>query len=906
MGCSMAYFMSASESRLRRAPIAPVSLGSQPPNMTLRASSYAVVAVGLTVGFLLGHGSGWRGSAELHTLMEAVATLLALLIGAMALVRYYSKKSNTFLFIGAGFLGTAFLDGYHAVVTSAFFRPFMPSDLPSLIPWSWVASRQFLAVFMLLSWLAWLRQVRLGDAGRISEGTVYAFSVVFTLASFLFFAFAPLPAAYYPEIFFHRPEEFAPALFFLLALIGYLRKGAWKSDPFEHWLVLSLVVGLVGQTVFMSHSGTLFDYEFDIAHSLKKASYVCVLSGLLISMYATFRREEESAERVRAIVDTLVDGVVVINERGLILSANPATEQIFGHAVDDLIGRNVSIIAAAPYAAEHDQYIKNYLTTGQARIIGLRREVEGRHRDGNTVPLELAVAEMRLPGERLFVGILRDISERRRVDRLKNEFVSTVSHELRTPLTSISGSLGLLAGGVGGEMSEQANNLIDIARNNSERLVRLINDILDVEKIESGRMVFNMEPLDLLPLIEESLSDNAGYGAQFGVDFQLAQEAVAGKVIGDRDRLTQVVTNLLSNAAKFSPEGGTVRVFVDRQDHLLRISVADSGPGIPEEDRGRIFERFVQADSTDSRSRGGTGLGLSICKAIAERHNGVIDFETTTGDGSGTTFHLRLPEWHAGKATLSPARGPLPRILICEDDADTAFMLQGILEGGGLAADIARDAEAAKRLLGERDYLAMTLDIALPGQSGIELIRELRQEASTRELPIVVVSGHIGRSREDLGGQEFNGDALSVVDWLSKPVDGERLVAAVQTALRRRQSDVRPCILHVEDDADVCRVVATLLEQTAEVVAAASVDEARRRLTERTYDLLVLDLSLPDGSGLTLLPDLRRRMPLVPVLVFSAHESGEEVAREVAEVLVKSRTSNDQLLAAIKALIGSE
>jgi len=182
--------------------------------MTLRASSYAVVAVGLTVGFLLGHGSGWRGSAELHTLMEAVATLLALLIGAMALVRYYSKKSNTFLFIGAGFLGTAFLDGYHAVVTSAFFRPFMPSDLPSLIPWSWVASRQFLAVFMLLSWLAWSRQARLGDAGRIGEGTVYAFSAAFTLASFLFFAFAPLPAAYYPEFVFHRPEEFAPALFF--------------------------------------------------------------------------------------------------------------------------------------------------------------------------------------------------------------------------------------------------------------------------------------------------------------------------------------------------------------------------------------------------------------------------------------------------------------------------------------------------------------------------------------------------------------------------------------------------------------------------------------------------------------------------------------------------------------------
>ncbi|HJM48341.1 MAG TPA: response regulator [Alphaproteobacteria bacterium] len=252
---------------------------------------------------------------------------------------------------------------------------------------------------------------------------------------------------------------------------------------------------------------------------------------------------------------------------------------------------------------------------------------------------------------------------------------------------------------------------------------------------------------------------------------------------------------------------------------------------------------------------------------------------------------------------MSPVRGPLPRILVCEDDGDTAHLLQGILEGGGLAADIARDAEAAKRMLAERDYLAMTLDIALPGQSGIELIRELRQQDGTRELPIVVVSAHIGESRDELSG-----DAFPVVDWLDKPIDHERLAAAVQSAMRRHpgdtRPDARPSILHVEDDADVRQVVATLLGQTAEVMAAASVGEARQKLAERTYDLLVLDLSLPDGSGLTLLPDLRRHMPLVPVLVFSAHESGAEVAREVAQVLVKSRTSNDQLLAAIKTLIG--
>ena len=211
-----------------------------------RVIAYLFVGAGLTLCYAVIRGTTWHGSATLHTVMEAVATLLALTVGAMALVRFYSKKNNTFLFIGAGFLGTAFLDGYHAIVTSAAFKPFMPSDLPHLIPWSWVASRLFLSVFLFLSLIAWLREQRLGESGQISERSVYLFAGAFTLLSFAFFAFAPLPLAYYPELVFHRPEEFLPALFFLAALVGYLRKGDWQHDIFEHWLVLSLIVGFVG------------------------------------------------------------------------------------------------------------------------------------------------------------------------------------------------------------------------------------------------------------------------------------------------------------------------------------------------------------------------------------------------------------------------------------------------------------------------------------------------------------------------------------------------------------------------------------------------------------------------------------------------------------------------------------
>ncbi|MFQ5775599.1 MAG: response regulator [Kiloniellaceae bacterium] len=264
-----------------------------------RVATYWTVGIGLGLGYALMRGSDWHSSAHFHTVLETIATFLALVVGVMALVRFYSKKSNTFLFIGTAFLGTAFLDGYHTVVTSAYFKPYMHSDLPALIPWSWVASRQFLSILLFLSWLAWTRERRLGAAGRISEASVYLLTGLLTLASFVFFAFAPLPRAYYPELVFHRPEEFVPALFFLLALLGYLRKGRWRDDSFEHWLVLALIVGFVGQAVFMSFSGRLFDFEFDAAHTLKKVSYVCVLTGLLSSMCSIFRKGEADAEALR-------------------------------------------------------------------------------------------------------------------------------------------------------------------------------------------------------------------------------------------------------------------------------------------------------------------------------------------------------------------------------------------------------------------------------------------------------------------------------------------------------------------------------------------------------------------------------------------------------------------------------
>ena len=867
-----------------------------------RMAAYWLTGLALTVVFAVLHGHQWRGGVGLHTLMETLATLLAAIVGAMALVRFYSKKDNTFLFIGAGFLGTAFLDGYHAVVTSEFFRPFMPSDLSSLIPWSWVASRQFLAILMFLSWFAWLREQRLGPEGKVSEPTVYIFTVAFTFLSFLFFAFVPLPPAYYPDIIFHRPEEFGPAIFFLIALVGYLKKGHWRDDAFEHWLVLSLIVGFIGQAMFMSHSGQLFDYEFDIAHLHKKVSYVCVLTGLMINMFTTFRgaeenearfrgaieslqesfalydsddrlviyndefvrihasiqdvikpglsfeglirasvkrgiiteaigREEqyiqervrqhrspsemivrqladgswyiineartpdggiavtqtditelkdaekalregeerlkaiidtvpalinlkdtegryqmtnrhhneffgfeageligktssalskehgdrvreldrtilktgealgaydyqmtdvkgrkrdllttkiplrnlsneivgilstsvditdrkqaeealrESEARTRAIVSNVIDGIITIDEGGMIHTVNPAAERMFGYSERELVGQNINVLAAEPYRSAHDRFLANYLTTGVKKIIGMVRELEAERRNGKRFPIELAISEVRLGDERMFVGILRDITQRKEMERLKGEFVSTVSHELRTPLTSIRGSLGLITGGAVGKLSGKVREMIDVAEKNTERLINLVNDILDMEKIESGSMEFSFGPLDLARLVEQGIETNKGYAEDQGVEFLLTETLPDLTVRGDGDRLMQVMANLLSNAAKFSPKGEKVEISVTRHNDKARVSVSDHGPGIPKEFENEVFSKFTQADSSDTRQVGGTGLGLNISKTIIDKHDGIIGFDTEAG--KGTTFYFEVPFYDEGAA----------------------------------------------------------------------------------------------------------------------------------------------------------------------------------------------------------------------------------------------------------------
>jgi PAS domain S-box-containing protein len=260
-----------------------------------RSLFYVFLIVVLLLGSVPAHRSAWQGNEELHTLLETIATLLGLVTGAMALVRYYTKKSDMFLLLGAGFLGGAVLDGYHAMVRSSFFAGHAPSALSSLTPWSGIMSRVFISLLMCASLVAWKREQQRPDGDTIKESMVYLLVAGWTIVSFIFFALVPLPPPFHPDNLIHRPADFVPAFFFALAALGYLWKGRWKTDDFEHWLVLSLIVGALGHMGYMSFYGRLFDAQYFAAHGLKILAHVAVLTGLFISMFSIFKSEARSA-----------------------------------------------------------------------------------------------------------------------------------------------------------------------------------------------------------------------------------------------------------------------------------------------------------------------------------------------------------------------------------------------------------------------------------------------------------------------------------------------------------------------------------------------------------------------------------------------------------------------------------
>ncbi|MCI0601891.1 PAS domain S-box protein [bacterium] len=349
----------------------------------------------------------------------------------------------------------------------------------------------------------------------------------------------------------------------------------------------------------------------------------------------------KSEKRYRTLFEDVPVGVYRTTPDGEILNANPALIRMLGYeSFDEIATRNLE---APPFEPQYSRSDFHERMARDGEVIGL--EAEWRRRDGSVIfARENARAIRDSDGTILcYEGTVEDITERRKIEKMKDDLISVVAHELRIPLTSIRGSLDYLASKMGQDLPATAKQLVNMASKGTERLIRLINDLLDLDKIESGAMTFDFKPHNIKSLIEHAFHSNKPYADQFGVN--LAVDIVPSVMVNvDSDRFIQVMTNLLSNAVKFSPENETVTISALYTGDSVRISVRDCGPGIPEKFHSRIFQKFSQADSLSSRQKGGSGLGLSITKAIVEKFGGKIGFETYTN--AGTTFYFDLP-WHS-------------------------------------------------------------------------------------------------------------------------------------------------------------------------------------------------------------------------------------------------------------------
>lgn len=366
---------------------------------------------------------------------------------------------------------------------------------------------------------------------------------------------------------------------------------------------------------------------------------LCTLLGgflLILSGRAELVRQQVRRQTIEltAILENAAEGIIIFSENGDIELVNPAAEIVFRGDANCI--KKLNILYLIPNLAPlNEKELSN--------IYGKNCEFIGSSVGGDLLELELSLSCYDLPDRKRFICLVRDISDRKQVDRLKSEFVATVSHELRTPLTSIKGSLELVQAGVAGEINKETNDLISMALQNSERLAILVDDLLDIERLKHGQVGLQLVPINLLKFIKESVSHSLGFAHKFNIKFEFDIKMVNTEVEVsiDRLRLQQVMANLLSNAIKFSPSGSTVTIQIIANESTSRVNIIDLGPGIPDNFKGRLFERFAQADSSDRRQQGGTGLGLNICKTLIERMNGQIGCTSVFGHGS--TFYFSLP-----------------------------------------------------------------------------------------------------------------------------------------------------------------------------------------------------------------------------------------------------------------------
>jgi PAS domain S-box-containing protein len=581
------------------------------------------------------------------------------------------------------------------------------------------------------------------------------------------------------------------------------------------------------------------------------------------------------------ILNSIADGVVAVDPGGSITVANPAAAKMLGWRPEELVGRPAH--QTLHHSALSGPYSREDCPLHKTVVDGVTRQGSNEvfwRRDGTSFPADyLAAPIVDSRGGVTGVAVtFRDITEQREMERLKDEFISTVSHELRTPLTSIRGALGLLGSGLLGPIAEKGQRMLQIAVSNTDRLVRLINDILDLERMESGTIELRLGTVDTNAVMVQALEGLQSMADEAAV--QLVLLPAAATLRGDSDRIVQTLTNLLGNAIKFSPPGTAITLSGTAGERDFVFCVADQGRGVPEQKLQTIFERFSQVDASDSRDKGGSGLGLAISRSIVTAHGGRIWAEAN--EPSGSRFRFTIPLAVPSGIDAAAINTQTSRtILVCQRDSSPGIV--EVLEHQGFRVVRAASPDDVPALAARITPDAIILDLA-GDSSSRQIVEALKATAETRQVPIVVAAGTFPESYESY--------AAALVDWVGEPLESTDLIHALDLACRA------PSILVVEDDVDLARVLIAALESHGiRTFHAVTGGDAIDLCRQHPPSLIVLDLILPDIDGFAVVGSLRESAHLagIPLLVYSALDVGSADQSRLrlgpTEFLTKSRCS---------------
>jgi PAS domain S-box-containing protein len=609
-----------------------------------------------------------------------------------------------------------------------------------------------------------------------------------------------------------------------------------------------------------------------IANAVNNAALYDLIRQQAEDLGAMLKQQQVEAAKSQAILDGVADGVLYADASGRILLFNPAAERLLEIPRQQAIGRSIREmlglygVEGRKWLAALEDWAAHPADRTPEDFIAERLQLGDRIVSVHAAPVIRGTEYLGT------VSVFRDITAEVEADRAKSEFISTVSHELRTPMTSIKGYADLLMLGMAGPLDEQQKHFIGIIRNNAERMVALVNDLLDISRIESGRVQLDLRAVHIHEVVGQVVHTLEGRAQNKNITLQVNVSENLPPVWGDSNRVAQILTNLISNAIQYTPPGGRVTVSAYPNGDMMEVSVADTGIGISKADQRKIFDRFFRADDPLVQETPGTGLGLPITASLVQMHGGQIWVESELGEGS--TFTFTLPLATARVTAPSPAPSMDTTVLVVEDEADIANLIRIHLEREGYTVQIAGRGEEALRMAREIQPGLITLDILLPDMDGFTLLEQLKKDSRTAHIPVIVVS--IVPERE-------KGLRLGAVDYLGKPIDEERLIELVRRVLHRRG-----LILVVDDDRDNLSLMREALRRHGFSVQTTGQGKRAIQIARETRPaLILLDLRLRDVDGYQVLRNLKSdpRTRDIPVVMMSGSVTDEELKEQRALAL---------------------